>query len=283
MKSKLFFMGALTVVMAGAIFWNCQKDEVLMNAEDGVMLKKGKVAATETADALTWTNDVCEGVEHEFCLEFPQALKGNGAPKETNGLVQLLVEGDDPETEEVESEYYVRIEGGSGNTSYCFNYTFETAGTYSLRYKASSPDWSYTTVEVTNCGCEESFDYEVVYNDDKTEATVTFTYIPEVDMDDATLIFTFAQGVIVGGDLAEWDSNGVTKQKTMNLKACDEYVWEVTLSARCNGKGQSEVNAWTDFKVGNEWFYDEEKEEDVLNAISKKGELENIKINCSGE
>ncbi len=280
MKRKLFILGAFALLLAGGSMWSCQKDDVMNSYEDDLMLKKAKSSLASVGDELNWEGTVCAGEAHQFCLTFPQDTKGNGDPKETNGQVQLLVEGDDPETEDaVETEYWIQIAHGGGNTGFCFDYTFESAGTYDLRFKASSSKWSQTQVEVVNCGCEESFTYETIFNEDGTEVEVTFTYIPEEDMDDATVVFTFAQSVVVTG-LEDWTSNGVTKQKVMDLVACQEYSWTVTLGADCNGKGQSSANAWTDFKVDNKWEYDEELEEDVPVMDSKKGDLVNINVYC---
>ncbi len=43
MKRKLFFISALALMVAGAIFWSCQKDEISVNAEDGINLKQAEV------------------------------------------------------------------------------------------------------------------------------------------------------------------------------------------------------------------------------------------------
>lgn len=70
MKRKMFFMGTLALVLAGVTFWSCQKNEELMDAEDGVMLKKGKMAAMETGDAIfnLPTNPIC--FDEEITIEF---------------------------------------------------------------------------------------------------------------------------------------------------------------------------------------------------------------------
>jgi|GEM_PF-862682 len=280
MKRKLLLIPALTLLLAGGSMWSCQKDDVISSYEDDLMLKKVKSSQADVADILSWEETVCAGKAHEFCLTFPQDTKGNGDPKETTGQVQLLVAGDDPGTEDVvENDYWIQIAHGDGNTNFCFDYAFEEAGVYELRYKASSPNWSTAQVQVVNCGCEESFTYTTTFNEDNTEVEVTFTYIPAEDMDDATVVFTFAQSIVVVG-LDDWTSNGVTKQMGMDLVACQEYSWTVTLAADCNGKGQSSVNAWTDFKVNNKWMYDEVLGEDILVMDSKKGDLENINVYC---
>lgn len=107
--------------------------------------------------------------------------------------------------------------------------------------------------------CEESFSYVVNGNN-----SYTFTYIPSENNPQATLVFTFAQSVVVTG-LDGWSTNGATSQKTMDLAACQPYNWTVSLTPDCSGVGNKKSNGWTDFKV---------------NDISKKGSLSNIEITC---
>jgi hypothetical protein len=102
-------------------------------------------------------------------------------------------------------------------------------------------------------GCTDDFNYKK--NED---GTYTFTYKPAADKTGATLVFTFAQGIVMQG-LSDWKSNGVTKQKVMDLKACQEYTWSMTLDCKDNPGAR---NLWTDFTV---------------NEVSKKGTLKNIK------
>lgn len=152
MKRKMFFMGVLTVVMAGAIFWSCQKDEVLMNTEDGVMLKKGNVAVMETSvtvDTLIWEDVVCAGEEHEFCLEFPQAYLPNGNTTKTNVNVQIW----NPELEE-EGDWEEIFQGNFDFGPKCFTYKFLEEGVYNLKYKIGSGGFTEIDVNVANCGCE---------------------------------------------------------------------------------------------------------------------------------
>lgn len=110
--------------------------------------------------------------------------------------------------------------------------------------------------------CEEEFKYT-----ENEDGSFTFTYISPVDIPEAELVFTFAQMVDVEGlDSETWEANGATMQATIDIEACQVYEWTVTFSnPRCTGQGQSEINAWTDFKVNDD---------------SKKGDLKNIVIPC---
>lgn len=101
--------------------------------------------------------------------------------------------------------------------------------------------------------CEESFTYE-----DNKDGTYTFTYIPASDIDNAELVFTFAQNSVKSAQDG-WEDKGQTYQKTMNLDACQEYNWTFTLDCKDLNNVQ---NLWTDFKV---------------NDVSKKGGNVNIK------
>ncbi|WP_304517574.1 hypothetical protein [Cecembia rubra] len=112
--------------------------------------------------------------------------------------------------------------------------------------------------------CEEACDNSLSYVDNG-DGSFTFTFTPRSSIEDAQLVFTFAQGVTIGGDLATWDGAGVTKQKTMNLSAMATYEWRVELEANCPGTGQPRANLWTDFTV---------------NGDSKKCNLENIVKSC---
>ncbi|PKP29271.1 MAG: hypothetical protein CVU01_00745 [Bacteroidetes bacterium HGW-Bacteroidetes-18] len=142
---------------------SCSEDNDAMDAavlakeiNNEIAAKGAKVSASVVLGTFTVPSEVCAGVATSLCLNFPQATKGNGDPKETNVQIQLLVDGDNPETLEViETEYYMQIGAGNFNVEYCLSYTFTTAGEYQLRYKIGSETTGFvdTTVTVTNCGC----------------------------------------------------------------------------------------------------------------------------------
>ena len=132
-----------------------------------------------------------------------------------------------------------------------------------LGSKQNAPNYTQFQFDFSelNCGgCEESFSYVDLEN-----GSYTFNYTPSEDINDALVVFTFAQSVAVSG-LESWSSNGVTKQTTMNMDACTEYTWTVELLKDCNGNSPNS-NVWTDFKV---------------NDISKKnGNTPNITQACN--
>lgn len=91
--------------------------------------------------------------------------------------------------------------------------------------------------------CKENFSYN-----ENEDGTITFTYIPSEDMDDAKVVLTFAQSAVVTID--GFSPAGATMQATLDLEACETYTWTATISSlRCTGSGQTTLNAWTDMTV----------------------------------
>jgi len=292
MNRKLFLLGAFTLLFVGSAMWSCQKDDMMSSNEDELMLKNGVID--------------CECVD--VAVPVTQDVYGGGNPASKIGEIQIWNDREnlyisvgaftydkikivgflDPNAEEPKNPVYNQneITLTDGRVSYSIpeGWDFCTEKRFWVKIEGKeggtkSYGLNYELQEICQ-NCEESFTYTAIFNEDKTEAEVTFTYIPEENMDAATLVFTFAQSAVVTG-LEDWTPNGVTMQMVMDLEACTEYSWTVTLAADCNGKGQTTVNAWTDFKVGNEWVYDEEKETDVIMTYSQKGDLNNITVNCA--
>jgi hypothetical protein len=259
-KNNLFFAFA-TLVVGVAMFVSCQKAEIV-NDEDSLLLKKARLSAQQVTDAISGVEGtVCAGTQLQICISFAQAYTGNGSTMQTNGQVQLFL-GDNPSTTDVvETDYWLQIAHQNSNTGFCFDYTFASAGTYSLRYKASNAQWSSATVTVVNCGCEENFTYVANGNN-----SYTFTYIPAEDMTNVPVDFTFAQGSYVSGLTSEFsqNGNGQTYSALLSFEGCAPVSWTVTLAPNCSGHSP-DSNAWTDFKVNN---------------ISQKRNLSNIVIPC---
>lgn len=151
---------------------SCSEDNDAMDAavlaqenNSEIAAKGAKVSATAITEAFTMPDVICAGEEFEFCLNFAPEFNSKGKPQKTNLQVQLLVAGDDPDTEETETEYFQQIfqgdytpnEGDTGLAKVCFDYTFTTAGDYTLRYKIGDggflPSSNGMTVTVDNCGC----------------------------------------------------------------------------------------------------------------------------------
>lgn len=227
MKRKLFTLSALALIIAGGLFWSCQKEEIAVD-EAGLMLKAGTAP-------FTWTDDVCAGEEITFTLV-------------GSGQKQIRMWG----WSEANQKYEWLNVASAGNNSNPLSYTTTlAAGTYYFGYRLgsdfypspSSPAESGTMIEIENC-CTPGFTYV-----DNQDGTYTFTLVPEEDMMDAQLVFTFAQSY-QSGLPEDWTQSGQTMQTTMDLTECETYTWTVILTANCSGNsGQS--NVWTDFKINN--------------------------------
>ncbi len=180
------------------------------------------------AESFNVPEGICAGVPAQFSF---------AAAVGTNLQVQQLING-------VWVQVYQTSQSRSNPQT--FELSFAEAGSYSLRYKIGNGGFTNASpVMVSNCNdCEESFSYST--NDD---GSYTFTYVPAEDMDDAEVVFTFAQSVAVNG-LDGWNKNGQTMQNSMDLDACTTYEWTVELLKNCNGNSNNS-NVWTDFKVND--------------------------------
>ena len=176
---------------------SCSQDDEAMDAavlakeiNSEIAAKGGNVSATAVTEPFTMPDVICADEEFEFCLNFAPEFNSKGKPQKTNLQVQLLVEGDDPDTEETETEYFQQIfqgdytpnEGDTGPAKVCFDYTFNTDGVYTLRYKIGDggflPSNNGMTVTVDNCGCiydGNAFTGAAVSCDASREANFTFS------------------------------------------------------------------------------------------------------------
>lgn len=231
---KLAYLLFLAIGVTACSVESMDSTENLLTAD-----ARYKVTVTESFNV---PEEICAGVPAEF--SFTAAVG-------SNLQVQQLISG-------VWTQVYQTSQSTANPQT--FNLLFSEAGTYSLRYKIGAGGFTNAEpVIVSNCNdCEESFSYF-----DNGDGTYTFTYVPAENMNDALVVFTFAQGVDVSG-LEGWDGNGVTRQLSLDFVACDEYSWTVELDTNCNGGGQKEANLWTDFKVG-----DESKKNDETPNITK--------------
>lgn len=217
------------------------------------------VKAQEVEKSMDLTeSEICQGEAPEFNFNFPQDTKGNGDQKETNIHIQVW----NPELDDWESFQQLDYLGG-GPEEYTYEEEVLELGTYEFRAKIGSGGFNYfSTLDVVDCSeCEESFSYS-----ENEDGSYTFSYTTEEDVEDAEVVFTFAQGTVVSGYDWDWNGNSSTRTETMNLTACQTYTWTLELKGDCSGNSPSS-NLWTDFKV---------------NDNSKKNEnTPNITRNCN--
>lgn len=235
MKKFLYFIFGLGILYA------CSTDTL----ETGQLITadaKPSVEEEVIPELFDYDEVICMGVPADFCFSFPQATAGPNN-KDTQVQLQLYFYGDDPESDD--DDGFEQIFKGEGGTSVCDSWTFDEEGTYLFRYKIGSGGFIERNLTVENCGCEESFSYTK-----NGESEYTFFYTPAEDMDEALVVFTFAQSVEVSG-LEGWDRNGQPERKIMDLEKCVEYSWTVTLEKKCSGNSPNS-NVWTDFKVNGD-------------------------------
>lgn len=233
---KIIYLGVLALVFSGCSVESIDSNDELITANAKPTLNdENGVAESFNFDP------ICAGVPADFCFSFPQATAGPN-DKDTQVQIQLFVYGDDPNS--TDDDDYEQIFKGEGGTEVCDSWTFDEPGVYDVRYKIGSGGFTNVEVEVQNCSCDESFSYT-----ENGGYEYTFYYTPSEDMEAAELVFTFAQSVAISG-LEDWEGNGQTEQKIMNLEKCVEYSWTVTLEKNCSGNSRNS-NVWTDFKVNN--------------------------------
>tara|TARA_R100000935_G_scaffold57667_1_gene92154 strand:+ start:29 stop:745 length:717 start_codon:yes stop_codon:yes gene_type:complete len=220
---KIYYLVFLAIGISGCSVESLDSTEVLFTAD-------AKAKLTEVQNFVV-PAEICAGVDATFTFE---------APVGTNLQVQQFIAGE-----------WVQVyqKGISTANPQNFNLLFEEMGDYSLRYKIGSGGFTETSVTVLNCNvCDESFSYV-----DNTDGTYIFTYQVGEDMDEAELVFTFAQGAYLSGlseDFSQNGQNGKTYKATMDLQKCDVLEYTITLQANCNGDSP-DSNVWTDFKVND--------------------------------
>ncbi|MBZ9731502.1 hypothetical protein LB467_17585 [Salegentibacter sp. JZCK2] len=247
------------LIILGAGIIGCSVEPI--DSTENLLTADGKIKLQETEQSMSLKySEICYGEAPVFVFEFPQKLNGNGS-KEQDTDIKLQIETS-PGSGEWEP-FADLTYSGSGPEEFTYKEALFEEGTYSFRANFTGSGGGpnhFVSLDVVDCSdCEESFSYT-----ENDNGTYTFTYIPEEDIAASKLVFTFPQGVVEG--LNDWSDSGVTKQTTMDLEACEEYSFTVSLETDCNGVGQPNANLWTDFKV---------------NDVSKKGELSNIEQACS--
>lgn len=225
--------------------------------------KGGKVVTTAVSGLFTYSSTtVCLG--DDLTVSFDNLWGDASDCGET--MIHYSLNGTDwfqlDKGTPIDGKYSVTFEPIAGTYSFRAGFVGNAGGCKDGFDNLKSQDNTVlAVVVVAPCGsCDESFSYVA------NGGNITFTYIPAESVTDANLVFTFAQGAYVSGLSADWTTSGVTKQRTMNLVACQAITWTVILDSNCKGGGQTKANVWTDFTV---------------NSDSKKGSLDNIELSCN--
>ena|SRR5690606_23776922 len=200
--------------------------------------------------------EICEGEAPVFVFNFPQNENGQG---KTDVKIQMETYPGSDEWESFDDLTYY----DAGPKVFTYEDKILEVGVYSFRVKIGSGGFDYkATLDVVECAdCEESFSYT-----DNNDGTYTFIYVPAEDMEEAEVVFTFPQSVVVSGYVWDnWNGNSSSRTEIMDLKACEIYTWTVGLDGDCRGVGQKGVNLFTDFKV---------------NDISRKNGVSILKAGC---
>ena len=226
-----------------------------MDSTENLLVADAKAKVT-VATSVDYDETVCFGDEANFTFNFPQAYNANNKEQKTLVILELW--------NELSGEWNEIHQGNyDGAGPQYFSYDLGAEGTYQLQHRiGTGNNWTEISVSVVDCSdCEESFNY--LANED---GSYTFTYVPEEDMDEAEVVFTFAQSVVASGyDWPSWKGNSSSRTETMDLKACDVYTWTVFLTGDCSGNS-NESNLWTDFNVDGD--------------SKKNDETPNIKKSC---
>lgn len=261
---------------------------------------QGKDAVAFVENPFIWPNEICAEEEFEFCLNFVPEFNKQGKPQSTNLQVQLLIQGDNPETEEIETEYYLQIfqdnympNEGDTEAQVCFNYTFDIAGDYELRYKIGAGGFTDVLVTVLDCNpCDEAqFSYETEDNQH-----IIFTYNHGEEASSVTLVFTFPQvlnsdlnefGQYVAADGKIYEVNNPTNQTVftwtgyVSCKSAEAETFEFIFTADCSAPpaNDGQANIWTDAKIvaiDGEPLVDDVFTPENEGPYSLKGDLKNI-------
>lgn len=292
MKSLNYTLGLVVFLFALSCSNDLSEIETtneIFGVENTKDLLQGKNAAAFVENPFTWPEEICAGEEFEFCLNFVPEFNKQGKPQSTNLQVQLLV-GDDY-VQIFQDNYLPNV--GDTEAQACFNYTFDMAGDYSLRYHIGSGGFTDVVVTVLDCNpCDEaSFSYETEDNQH-----IIFTYNHGEEVSTVTLAFTFPQvinsqlnedGKYVAADGKIYEVNNPTSQTVftwtgyVSCKTSEAETFEFMFSPDCSAPpaNDGKANIWTDAKIiaiEGVALVDDLLTEENEGPYSLKGDLPNI-------
>lgn len=259
----------------------------IFGVENTKDLLQGKNAAAFVENPFTWPEEICAREEFEFCLNFFPEFNKQGKPQSTNLQVQLLV-GDD--YVQIFQDNYSPNEGDT-EAQVCFNYSFNMAGDYSLRYKIGEHGFTDVVVTVLDCNsCDEAnFSYETEDNQH-----IIFTYNHGEEVSNVTLAFTFpqvmnselnelGQYIAADGKIYKVNANQTVFTWTgyVSCKTSEAENFEFMFTPDCSAPPANDGQAlvWTDAKIiaiDGVTLIDDVLTEENEGPYSLKGDLANI-------
>jgi hypothetical protein len=232
MKRKMFLLGSLALMVAGSIFWSCQKDELIDSEE--LMLKK----AVKSEFIFTSNKDAnfCAGDDLEL------TLTGSG-----NKQIQMLVDG----------EWVQVAMVPHGDAPLVATLTNVAAGVYYFRHTSGTGFRNAAAIVISSCnGCED-LDVDLVCGEDggPNVLTVTFTAGAAGDYVIQGGLNAKVEGDVISKTAEDKDAeeigsfnqlhNGVVNSNANvirwegTLDECETVVITVEFSGKC------EIGSWT--------------------------------------
>ena len=242
MKKSLFLLGTLALIVAGGIFWSCQKDEITTNPDEGLMLKKGKaeISGLET-NAYSPEFEYSEGICEIECINPDEPIYWEMAGEKI--FINNPANANNPNSKTInyvvyntENSFIVKLiysrSNGSNNPEVkvtvdgesqtkilnfgqemIFDFPIEIVACKEIAWSFEETDYDlstaleysdkYSLVGVCEDECDESFAYV-----ENIDGSYTFTYVPAEDMNGAEIKLTCPQiDGYISNDDKEYNSN----------------------------------------------------------------------------
>ena len=270
MKNKKILMVAVMMLVAGAIFYSCQKEQnTLPVKEQGTMMLKGD----------------CDCVE-QITPVIVDVKGGGSAPRPKIGEIKMWNDNSkvyltigtfsfdyikmvgflaSDASEPSNPVYNQNVVSGAG-TSLSLDYDIPSEWAFCVEYRfwiriegkaGGTETYSINYIPYEICqDCDESFSYTTTDN-----LHVVFTYISEIDLEDAILKFTCPQiDYYTANDAKTYSPNPGQMNGTDNVLTwtgaithCVPITFDLTFTPHCvgTGGGNPHANVWTDFTVND--------------------------------
>ncbi len=277
----MFLIGTLVLMVAGGIFWSCQKDEFVTNPENGLMLKSDYIGAdchfdcidpsnpeyfemTDNMSITAGTNTVkYTYVAYNTLDEFVIDIKYEKTAGTTNGKATITVSFEDKTpiifTDVVLGTTKTAIFDLPTGWKACDEVEFSIVG------EGVGDPASFTNVLYSLFGeCTDCDDASFLYKTENNNLDILFSYNHNEEMN-LTIEFTFPQvlnstlvdGKYVGADDKLYDVNNPDNQTVftwtgvVGCKANDPTTFAFNVAPDCDAPPANDGQAiiWTDAKI----------------------------------